>query len=321
MKGNLLACSIVILCGLCGMVSCDRPKVSVEPQTMTLRATIEQPVAYSASPAMFGDSEYGVQQRTIIQDGTIPHQIVWQANDQIIIHFNTGVQGSMRIFDLTSGAGTGSAEFEYTGFGYTSDPDVTMQEELPEEYDSILAGYPAMFVTVTPENTITVLEAPREIYMGLENVVDYPMYGEADKDGDISFVCPFGMICFPVAGDVTINKIAIDTSYSNDEIDDNDIEISGLFQINNLGGNEYSTTFHSSTHNANQIVWSGTSSVTLTDTPVEFYGIMPAGEYGAGVEFQFTTTDGTTITKTTQQPFTVTRAQILNLPVLNVSSN
>ena len=219
MKRNLLACSIVILCGLCGVVSCDKPKVSVEPQTMTLRAAIEQPVAYSASPAMFGDSVCGVQQRTIIQDGTIPHQIVWQANDQIIIHFNTGVQGSMRIFDLTSGAGTGSAEFEYTGFGYTSDPDVTMQEELPEEYDSILAGYPAMFVTVTLENTITVLEAPREIYMGLENVVDYPMYGEADKDGDISFVCPFGMICFPVAGDVTINKIAIDTSYSNDEID------------------------------------------------------------------------------------------------------
>ena len=313
MKRNLLACSIVILCGLCGVVSCDKPKVSVEPQTMTLRAAIEQPVAYSASPAMFGDSVCGVQQRTIIQDGTIPHQIVWQANDQIIIHFNTGVQGSMRIFDLTSGAGTGSAEFEYTGFGYTSDPDVTMQEELPEEYDSILAGYPAMFVTVTPENTITVLEAPREIYMGLENVVDYPMYGEADKDGDISFVCPFGLVCFPVSGDETIKSIYIDTSSVGN--DSNGIEITGRFHVNQ---DTYETRFLEPTYGSEfQIMWTGTQ--TLTDTPVEFYGIMPAGEYGAGVEFRFITADGAIITKTTQQPFTVTRAQIINLPAVNIS--
>ena len=312
MKRNLLACDIVILCGLCGVVSCDKLKVSVEPQTMTLRAAIEQPVAYSASPAMFGDSVCGVQ-RTVIQDGTIPHRIVWQANDNIIVHFTPGVDGSMYIFDLQSGAGTGQAEFEYSGYSYTSAPDETVSSTLPETYNSIIAGYPSMFVSITPENTEVILEAPREIYQGLANVADFPMYGEATSDGDISFVCPFGLVCFPVSGDETIKSIYIDTSSVGN--DSNGIEITGRFHVNQ---DTYETRFLEPTYGSEfQIMWTGTQ--TLTDTPVEFYGIMPAGEYGAGVEFRFITADGAIITKTTQQPFTVTRAQIINLPAVNIS--
>lgn len=171
--------------------------------------------------------------------------------------------------------------------------------ELPDTYSSLIAGYPAMFVTITPENREVVLEAPREIYLGIENIVDFPMYGAAGADGKVNFVCPFGLICFPVTGDnISVKTIYIDTTTPQKEI-------TGRFQVDE---NTYETTFLNSSHGSEfQIVWTGT--VQLTDVPSVFYAVLPAGEYGAGTEFRFTRADGSVITKRTRQPFTVTRAR------------
>ena len=164
-----------------------------------------------------------------------------------------------------------------------------------------------MFVTITPEIREVDLEAQREIYLGIENIVDFPMYGAAGADGKVNFVCPFGLICFPVTGDnISVKTIYIDTTTPQKEI-------TGRFQVDE---NTYEPPFLNSSHGSEfQIVWTGT--VQLTDVPSVFYAVLPAGEYGAGTEFRFTRADGSVITKRTRQPFTVTRARVLNLPALD----
>lgn len=305
-------CAAASALGILAFVACDKQQDGVPPVSdFVLYASIEQPVSAAAPAALFGEAVDGsVAQRTVIQEGTVPHPIVWKANDQIVIHFDTGVQGAMRVFNLQSGVGTGQAEFVYSGFGYSSDPDVQVPMELPDTYSSLIAGYPAMFVTITPENREVVLEAPREIYLGIENIVDFPMYGAAGADGKVNFVCPFGLICFPVTGDnISVKTIYIDTTTPQKEI-------TGRFQVDE---NTYETTFLNSSHGSEfQIVWTGT--VQLTDVPSVFYAVLPAGEYGAGTEFRFTRADGSVITKRTRQPFTVTRARVLNLPALDVGN-
>ena len=305
-------CAAASALGILAFVACDKQQDGVPPVSdFVLYASIEQPVSAAAPAALFGEAVDGsVAQRTVIQEGTVPHPIVWKANDQIVIHFDTGVQGAMRVFNLQSGVGTGQAEFVYSGFGYSSDPDVQVPMELPDTYSSLIAGYPAMFVTITPENREVVLEAPREIYLGIENIVDFPMYGAAGADGKVNFVCPFGLICFPVTGDnISVKTIYIDTTTPQKEI-------TGRFQVDE---NTYETTFLNSSHGSEfQIVWTGT--VQLTDVPSVFYAVLPAGEYGAGTEFRFTRADGSVITKRTRQPFTVTRARVLNLPALEVGN-
>ena len=56
----------------------------------------------------------------------------------------------------------------------------------------------------------------------------------------------------------------------------------------------------------------------MNQSPSTPFGVMPDGTYNAGTTFTFTLSDGSTIVKTTQQPFTVSRAQILNLPPLDI---
>ncbi|HIW97714.1 MAG TPA: hypothetical protein H9866_04410 [Candidatus Tidjanibacter gallistercoris] len=298
--------------GVLAFAACNEAGETVSgEEDFILHASIAQPVAAAAPATLFGASGREAEtQRTVIQEGTEPHPIVWKTDDGIIIHFDTGVQGAMRVFNIQSGIGTSEAEFVYSGFAYSSDPDVQVPMELPDTYHSLIAGYPAMFVTITPENREVVLEAPREIYLGLENVVDYPMYGAAGADGKINFVCPFGLICFPVTGDnITVKAVYIDTTAANKEV-------TGRFQINE---ETYETTFLNSPHGSEfEIVWTGT--VQLTDTPSEFYAIVPAGEYAAGTQFRFATSDGGVIIKHTKQPFTVTRSRILNLPLLDVGN-
>jgi hypothetical protein len=113
-----------------------------------------------------------------------------------------------------------------------------------------------------------------------------------------------------VTGDnISVKTIYIDTTTPQKEI-------TGRFQVDE---NTYETTFLNSSHGSEfQIVWTGT--VQLTDVPSVFYAVLPAGEYGAGTEFRFTRADGSVITKRTRQPFTVTRARVLNLPALDVGN-
>ena len=238
-----------------------------------------------------------------------PHPILWSANDLISIHFNTDVNGGRRVYVLSSGAGTQHADFTYTQIYDTSDTGVTISADPPTDFTSLFAGYPGEYVTISAQNSELLIEPPREIFLGLDDVDAFPMIGTGGADGSISFVCPFGMICLPVTGTTQIEAIYIDTS-------DQQAEISGRFSID---PQSYATSFVESVAGSQfSISWNSNSPLQLTSTPAYFYAILPAGTYEAGTTFQFVLASGASTVMTTQMPFTVSRAQILNLPAVNV---
>ena len=144
----------------------------------------------------------------------------------------------------------------------------------------------------------------------MDDVDAFPMIGTGGADGSISFVCPFGMICLPVTGTTQIEAIYIGTS-------DQQAEISGRFSID---PQSYATSFVESLIGSQfSISWKSNSPLQLTSTPAYFYAILPAGTYEAGTTFQFVLASGASTVMTTQMPFTVSRAQILNLPAVNVT--
>ncbi len=307
MKSILTAAAFSLAC--LAMASCGRPTTTPpEPETLTLHASIEQPAQIAASATLFGRTDDNT--RTVIEQETIPHPILWQANDDIVVRFDTDPISVSRYFHLESGAGTGNAVFAYSGFGVSYDQSVEVPEELPSSYASIISGYPGMFTTIRSDNSEIILEAPREIFQGLENIADFPMHGIAGADGNIVFHCPFGIIHFPVTGNVAITSITIDTSEQAKEV-------SGRFLIDQ---DSHTTAFHEASVGSQfSISWAGKSALQLTSDPVSFYAVLPAGTYAVGTTFQFKQTNGTVIEKKTLEEFTVNRAQILNLPTVYVA--
>lgn len=237
--------------------------------------------------------------RTEIVYGEIPHPIHWEEGDIIAVHFDTDeVAGMVHWFRLKSGAGTTEGTFEWMDQG---DP-------LPETYNSLVAGYAAWAITFSGD-TEMVLEARSAIFMGLENIVDFPMHGAAAAGEPIQFRCSFGLVHIPITGNVVLTNIMLTT-------EDLDVPIAGTFKVDM--DTDEAVFVKPSVGSEFEIVWHSTQDVALDNTPTDFYAVLPAGEYEAGSTFTFTLSDNSTIEKTTKQPFTVSRAQILNLPTLDV---
>ena len=76
-------CAAASALGILAFVACDKQQDGVPPVSdFVLYASIEQPVSAAAPAALFGEAVDGsVAQRTVIQEGTVPHPIVWKAND------------------------------------------------------------------------------------------------------------------------------------------------------------------------------------------------------------------------------------------------
>ena len=209
--------------------ACSTPHTA-DPTAPVLHAVIEQPSTQQAAARIFGPA---AATRTSIDPAVQPHPILWSANDLISIHFNTDVNGARRVYVLSSGAGTQHADFTYTQIYDTSDTGVTISADPPTDFTSLFAGYPGEYVTISAQNSELLIEPPREIFLGLDDVDAFPMIGTGGADGSISFVCPFGMICLPVTGTTQIEAIYIDTS-------DQQAEISGRFSID---PQSYATSF------------------------------------------------------------------------------
>ncbi len=287
--------------------ACSTPRTADPTPAPVLHAVIEQPSTQQAAARIFGPA---AATRTSIDPAVQPHPILWSANDLISIHFNTDVNGGRRVYVLSAGEGTQHADFTYTQIYDTSDTDVTISADPPADFTSLFAGYPGEYVTISAQNSELLIEPPREIFLGLDDVDAFPMIGTGGADGSISFVCPFGMICLPVTGTTQIEAIYIDTS-------DQQAEISGRFSID---PQSYATSFVESVAGSQfSISWNSNSPLQLTSTPAYFYAILPAGTYEAGTTFQFVLASGASTVMTTQMPFTVSRAQILNLPAVNVT--
>lgn len=289
------------------LAACD--STSHERTHAVLYASIEQPRAVAADTRIFGAEAHDTR-TTIIAD-QIPHPIVWSTGDLINIHFDADGNGSSRVFTLSEGAGTKYGKFIPTDIYGSSDSNVTMSPEPPTEYNYLFAGYPGQFISVTAQNSEMLLEPSREIFLGLDEIYDFPMIGAGGPDGRITFFCPFGIVHIPVTGSEPIDAIYLDTSAQQ-------LPVSGRFAID---PESYTAEFVDSVFgNQFSISWNSTSAVPLSDTPTSFYAVVPPGTYEAGTSFQFILDSGETITKTTLQPFTVTRANILNLPVVDISA-
>ncbi len=210
--------------------ACSTPRTADPTPAPVLHAVIEQPSTQQAAARIFGPA---AATRTSIDPAVQPHPILWSANDLISIHFNTDVNGGRRVYVLSSGAGTQHADFTYTQIYDTSDTGVTISADPPTDFTSLFAGYPGEYVTISAQNSELLIEPPREIFLGLDDVDAFPMIGTGGADGSISFVCPFGMICLPVTGTTQIEAIYIDTT-------DQQAEISGRFSID---PQSYATSF------------------------------------------------------------------------------
>ena len=275
--------------------ACSTPRTADPTPAPVLHAVIEQPSTQQAAARIFGPA---AATRTSIDPAVQPHPILWSANDLISIHFNTDVNGARRVYVLSAGEGTQHADFTYTQIYDTSDTDVTISADPPTDFTSLFAGYPGEYVTISAQNSELLIEPPREIFLGLDDVDAFPMIGTGGADGSISFACPFGMICLPVTGTTQIEAIYIDTT---------DPQSYATSFVESVAGSQFS------------ISWNSNSPLQLTSTPAYFYAILPAGTYEAGTTFQFVLASGASTVMTTQMPFTVSRAQILNLPAVNVT--
>lgn len=300
---------ITILAAALLAISCGDRECGGGHAPATLHAVIEQPHAEYASAQTFGGRTPETTRTSIIADQT-PHPIVWSANDLISIHFNTDVNGGRRVYALSQGAGTTQGDFTYAQIYDTSDTSVTMSADPPVTYTSLFAGFPGAFVTISAQNSELLLEPPREIFLGLDDVEDFPMIGTGSAGGSLSFACPFGMIHLPVTGTAQIESLYIDTT-------EQQAAISGRFSID---PQSYATTFVESVAGSQfSISWNSTSPVQLSSSPVSFYAILPPGTYEAGTTFRFVLASGSSVTMTTKLPFTVTRANILNLPAVDIN--
>lgn len=300
---------ITILAAALLAISCGDRERGGGQAPATLHAVIEQPDAEYASVHTFGPNAPETTRTSIVADQT-PHPIVWSANDLISIHFDTDVNGGRRIYSLSQGAGTAQGDFTYAQIYDTSDTGVTMSADPPTSYTSLFAGFPGAFVTISARNSELLLEPPREIFLGLDNIKDFPLVGTGGADGSISFACPFGMMHLPVTGTAQIESLYIDTT-------EQQAEISGRFSID---PQSYTATFVESVVGSQfSISWNSTSPVQLTSSPTSFYAILPPGTYEAGTTFRFVLASGSSVTMTTKLPFTVTRANILNLPAVDIN--
>lgn len=294
----------------------SEPQAPKASPLQTLRAQIEQPAgapqaSSSRLAALFGE-ESGAELHTIIQQTPIPHPIVWRQYDDINVHFDTDPEGVMRIYQL-DGAGN-SAEGNFTlVFSTSSNPDIPSDKipALPDSYTSLIAAYPGRTAVITPNDRKVIIQTPVEIFQGIESVTDFAMVGRAQAGQQIAFHCPFGLIQLPVTGNVTIDAIDIDTSTQQKEI-------AGYFLIDQ---DTYAPSFQEPIFAGTQftVTWAAKSPLQLTSTPEAFYAILPPGTYDAGTLFRFDLAGGGTIERRTKQPFTVTRAQVLNLPTVSVT--
>lgn len=285
MRKNPMAWIAMLVCGM-ALSGCAQPEktIGTMPVPTLLSASIAQPT------------------RTEIVAGQNPHPIYWEVGDVIAVHFDTDTDATtVHWYQLQSGAGTTNGTFAHLEYG---------GDTLPATYNSLIAGFSGYETISFNENTEMVLEARSEIFMGLDSVEEFPMHGTAAAGAPIAFRCSFGIAHIPVTGNnVSITQITMDTH--------EEVPVAGIFNVN--VATDATTFVQSTAGSAYQIVWAGRQAVTLTDTPTDFYGVMPVGTYNAGTTLTFTLSNGSTIVKTAQQPFTVSRAQILNLPTLNVA--
>ncbi|WP_300705205.1 hypothetical protein [uncultured Alistipes sp.] len=310
---------LLILCGILLLVACNGSDSDSSDSRgiLQLQAEIEQPhtaqsTATHSLAAIFGQQD-GISTHTTINEDTDPHTISWSQYDLICVHFDTDPEGVMRLYELSGTGNTSTGNFTYSG-SMSVNPDIPYDQipALPSSYNSLLAGYSGMYTQITPYDQDVILQTPLEIFMGMESIKDFPMIGSAQAGQPISFNCPFGLIQIPVTGNIAIERIYFDTT-------DQQQEIAGYFVIDQT---TYQPTFQGQAGSQNQFstTWasSGANGTQLTDTPLSFYVVLPPGTYEAGTLLQFQTPDGTTIDKRTQMPFTVNRAQILNLPTVYV---
>lgn len=312
--------SILLLLGATILsVSCNEAeKQNPGPsKLLSLSANIEQPDATSEASTqqlsqLFGSQE-GISTHTIIDAETNPHSIVWSPTDIISVHFDTDPKGVMRIYSLEGEGNSATGNFVYN-YAISSNPDIPYDQipDLPDSYNSLLAGYSGLYTTITPAGQDVILQTPIEIFLGLESVEDFPMIGSAQAGQPISFHCPFGLIHIPVTGNIALERIYFDTTEQQQEI-------AGYFVIDPI---TYEPDFHHEATQQNQFTtkWATTEAngTQLSDTPLDFYVVLPPGIYEAGTILRFQTPDGTTFEKKTLKPFTVKRAEILNLPTLHV---
>ena len=163
--------------------ACSTPRTADPTPAPVLHAVIEQPSTQQAAARIFGPA---AATRTSIDPAVQPHPILWSANDLISIHFNTDVNGGRRVYVLSSGAGTQHADFTYTQIYDTSDTDVTISADPPTDFTSLFAGYPGEYVTISAQNSELLIEPPREIFLGLDDVDAFPMIGTGGADGIVT---------------------------------------------------------------------------------------------------------------------------------------
>ncbi len=318
MRKSILSVSLPLLAMLV-IVSCDQSASDAPASSdlQTLSALIEQPQeapqATTRSLAGLFGSQPEIAPHTVIDADTDPHTITWSQNDLICIHFDTDPEGVVRLYTLDGAGDSATGSFTYSfSTSFNSDIPYDQIPPLPTTFNTLLAGYSGMYTQITPYDQDVILQTPLEIFLGLENIKDFPMIGSGQAGQPITFHCPFGLVKIPVAGNIAIERIYFDTS-------DQQQEISGYFVIDQ---NSYEPSFQSQSGTQNQFstTWASSSAngTQLTATPLSFYVVLPPGTYNAGTLLQFQTPAGATIEKRTQMPFTVSRAQILNLPTVYV---
>ena len=307
---TIIACTAAIVSSCHSTNDCTTPPSPIH----ILGARIEQPSADNCAQALFDAKGHNASSRTIIEPTPVPHPIVWRTGDYINIHIDTDPDGIMRLYRLSEGAGTTQGTFAYLDSS-SSNPEIPYNKipDLPESYNSLIAGYSGLLITFSATDQEIVLQTPVEIFHGLNAIEDFAMVGRAQSDGNIVFNCVFGIICLPITGNVSITGITIDTSASA-------LEISGFFV---LDPQTSSVAYQRPILNHNQytVTWASQQAkgLQLSSTPTMFYAILPPGTYANGTQIKFQTGSGATIIKTAKQSFTVTRASILNLPTLNIT--
>ena len=185
--------------------------------------------------------------------GTSGYDVLWSTGDKIGVYIDGATAPTP--FTLTSGAGTTTASFSGEGIG-----------------SNYLAFYPQSMLSSRSGNTLNITIPSEQTYVpGSFDEDTYPMVASSGSP-QLQFRNICSIVRISLIGTQTVSKIVFQTN-------DPSVKVSGAASVNVSSPSAPTITMAA---NASDNVVLNTGSVQLSDTPTDFYFVLPPQTYTGG---------------------------------------
>ena len=228
-------------------------------------------------------------------------QTVWTAGDQIVVNG----PDDMTVWQFNGQTGDRSGSFTYTG--YFNFPNYSSTYQFDRYYAYLYDG--PVTLGHTPDGVALLFMTARQqqtYKKGSYGVGDSPIIGTSDDGENFTFKNMLGYLRLSIKGNQTLESILFQGN--NQEI------LAGTFYapINDL----FNTTWHEG--QSTQITLDCGDGVQLTDTPTDFYIVLPPMTFEKGFSVTLNFTDGSLYPKSTSKEIVIERNAILPMATFDL---